>query len=143
MSIVDEVVPRLYSHHYYSINKPRRGIARQRCVAAPSLHTQSQAEAADSHLDRGLMIARVGLPPDIFSNQPPPESMELRDTAWSLPVPVKSVIGAISSSSSRSKQSTNQKSLSRQVCVNEHMRAHHQDGRVSACLLVAWRAAVP
>jgi hypothetical protein len=37
----------------------------------------------------GLMMARTGRPPVILVYQPPPFKMELRDTAWSWPVPVR------------------------------------------------------
>jgi hypothetical protein len=46
--------------------------------------------AAATHLVSGLMMARTGRPPVILLYQPPPLSIELRDTAWSWPVPVRS-----------------------------------------------------
>lgn len=63
-------------------------IWRQLSLGAHSL--RGNLGAVLTHLVRGLIITRTGLPPDILLNQPPPDSIELRDTAWSWPVPVRS-----------------------------------------------------
>lgn len=49
-------------------------------------------------------MARTGLPPDILLNQPPPANIVCRDTAWSCPVPVKSVSAAAAAGWRRQQQ---------------------------------------